>query len=112
MENEIKKIAILHCKKSGRVCTGAACFRTFYDRKKSFEQYQGQDVELSAYFDCNGCDADKLTDPGFTEKLQRMKQENVDRIHIAICCLSKCEQIDKMKEAMDKVGLSYVEGTH
>ena len=51
MEKEIKKIAILHCKKSGRVCTGAACFRAFYDRKKSFEQYEGQPVELSAYFD-------------------------------------------------------------
>ena len=57
MEKEIKKIAILHCKKSGRVCTGAACFRAFYDRKKSFEQYEGQPVELSAYFDCNGCEA-------------------------------------------------------
>lgn len=34
MEKEIKKIAILHCKKSGRVCTGAACFRAFYDRKE------------------------------------------------------------------------------
>ncbi len=68
MEKEIKKIAILHCKKSGRVCTGAACFRAFYDRKKSFEQYEGQPVELSAYFDCNGCEADKLNDPGFTEK--------------------------------------------
>ena len=86
MEKEIKKIAILHCKKSGRVCTGAACFRAFYDRKKSFEQYEGQPVELSAYFDCNGCEADKLNDPGFTEKLERMKEEHVDRIHIGKCC--------------------------
>ncbi len=64
MEQQIQKIAILHCRKSGNVCTGAACFRSFYDRKKAFEQYQGQNVELSAYFDCNGCEADKLTDPG------------------------------------------------
>ena len=111
MEKEIKKIAILHCKKSGRVCTGAACFRAFYDRKKSFEQYEGQPVELSAYFDCNGCEADKLNDPGFTEKLERMKEEHVDRIHIGKCCLARCEQLNQMKEAMDRVGLSYVEGT-
>ena len=112
MEKEIKKIAILHCKKSGRVCTGAACFRAFYDRKKWSMQYEGQPVELSAYFDCNGCEADKLNDPGFTEKLERMKEEHVDRIHIGKCCLARCEQLNQMKEAMDRVGLSYVEGTH
>ena len=112
MEQQIQKIAILHCLKSGNVCTGAACFRSFYDRKKAFEQYQGQNVELSAYFDCNGCEADKLTDPGFTEKLERMRQEHVDRIHIALCCVKRCPQLEQLKSAMDRAGLSYVEGSH
>ena len=112
MEKEIKKIAILHCKKSGRVCTGAACFRAFYDRKKSFEQYEGQPVELSAYFDCNGCEADKLNDPGFTEKLERMKEEHVDRIHIGKCCLARCEQLNQMKKQWTGWVFLIVEGTH
>lgn len=112
MENQIRKIAILHCKKSGRVCTGAACFRTFYDRKKSFAQYAGQDVELSAYFDCNGCEADKLTDPGFCEKLERMKQEHVDKIHIGICAVHKCDQLALIEQALTEHGLAFEEGTH
>ena len=41
-----------------------------------------------------------------------MKEEHVDRIHIGKCCLARCEQLNQMKEAMDRVGLSYVEGTH
>ena len=112
MDKKTHKIAILHCKKSGRVCTGAACFRTFYDRKKSFAQYAGQEVELSAYFDCNGCEADKLTDPGFTEKLQRMNQEHVDKVHIALCAVSSCPQLDKVKQALENQGIVYEEGTH
>lgn len=112
MEKEIRKIAILHCKKSGRVCTGAACFRTFYDRKKNFEQYSGREVELSAYFDCNGCEADKLTDPGFTEKLERMNQEQVDKVHIATCIVHKCEQMDGIKKALDAQGILWEELTH
>ena len=109
---DIKKIAILYCNKSGRVCTGAACFRSFYDRKKNFTQYEGQEVELSAYFHCNGCEADKLADPGFTEKLERMKQENVDKVHIATCIVHKCEQLDLLKQALASQGISYEELTH
>lgn len=112
MEKPVEKIAILHCRKSGTVCTGAACFRTFYDRKKSFAQYEGQTVELSAYFDCNGCEADKLADPGFTEKLERMGQEHVDKILIATCAVHKCPQLDKIKQALDRQHLAWEEGTH
>lgn len=36
------KIAILHCRRSSNVCTGAACFRAFNACEKSFQQYAGQ----------------------------------------------------------------------
>ena len=69
-------------------------------------------MELSAYFHCNGCEADKLADPGFTEKLERMKQENVDKVHIATCIVHKCEQLDLLKQALASQGISYEELTH
>lgn len=112
MENDVKKVAILHCKRSGKRCTGASCFRTFYDRQKAFAQYGGKDVELSAYFDCNGCETDKLTDPNFAEKLDRLKKENVDKIHIATCVVCKCEYQEQIRQAITEHGLTYEEGTH
>jgi predicted metal-binding protein len=48
------KIAILHCRKSMDVCTGAACFKAYNHDLASFAQYAGNRPELAAFFDCGG----------------------------------------------------------
>lgn len=51
------KLAMLCCLKSNRRCTGAACLSTLNDRTRSFAAYEGQEVTLTAFARCNGCEA-------------------------------------------------------
>ena len=64
------KLAMLCCLKSNRRCTGAACLSTLNDRTRSFAAYEGQEVTLTAFARCNGCEAG--LDEGFQEKLDRL----------------------------------------
>ena len=41
MEKEIKKIAILHCKKSGRVCTALRAFGHFMTERNRLNSTKG-----------------------------------------------------------------------
>ena len=68
----MKKIVILACQKANTVCTGAACLRAFNQRTRSFAQYQNEEIELEAFFRCNGCD---VWDDGMQEKLERLIEQ-------------------------------------
>ena len=35
----VKRIAMLNCLKTNRVCAGAACLKAFYERTRAFERY-------------------------------------------------------------------------
>ena len=59
---------MLNCLNSNKVCAGAACFTAFNKRIRSFERYQGMDVEVAAFMRCNGCGNDPETDAGILEK--------------------------------------------
>ena len=52
----MKKIVILACQKANTVCTGAGCLKAFNQKTKSFARYQNEEIELEAFFRCNGCD--------------------------------------------------------
>ncbi len=102
------KIAIMHCRRSSNVCTGAACFRAYnaceksfqqyagnkptlaaffeYNAcEKSFQQYAGNKPTLAAFFDCGGCGIDRSSDPGMQEKMEALKRIGVEKIHLGIC---------------------------
>ena len=68
------KLAMLCCLKSNRRCTGAACLSTLNDRTRSFAPYEGQEVTLTAFARCNGCEAG--IDKGFQEKLDRLVEDH------------------------------------
>ena len=81
----MKKIAMLNCLNSNKVCAGAACFTAFNKRIRSFERYQGMDVEVAAFMRCNGCGNDPETDAEILEKVERLQQEGVelkDAMHV------------------------------
>lgn len=106
------KIAILHCRKSSNVCTGAACFRAYNNSLKSFEQYKDEKPELAAFFDCGGCGIDRNTDAGMIEKMDRLKSEGVEKIHVGICINEKCNQYNDIIEMLDRYKIDYEFGTH
>ena len=49
----MKRIAIVACENSNTVCAGCACLNAFYDRRKSFERYAGEELRLMAFMRCS-----------------------------------------------------------
>ena len=116
----MKHIAILSCRKSIRVCTGASCLGAFNARTRGFAPYADEPVRLDAFFYCNGCDSDPETDPGMLEKLDRLQQIGVETVHTGLCTLSGegvppegyCPRIARIVELLRARGIRVTHGTH
>lgn len=112
------KVAILTCLKACQICTGASCLAAWNSRTRNFAQYAGQDAELVAFMHCNGCDKDPAIDPGMQEKLERLAQIGVDRVHLGVCTRteqadhSRCPRIQNIVDRLEAQGVAIVEGTH
>ncbi len=110
-----KKIAILTCLKASEVCTGYACFKAFNNKKSYFQPYFGQDVELIAFFHCNGCDADYENDEQYKEKMEKIISLKPDAIHVGVCCKPDgrlCPVIENMMQCFKNENINVIEGTH
>lgn len=106
------KIAIMHCRKSSSVCTGAGCFRAYNNCQKSFQQYEGHKPELSAFLDCGGCGIDRETDPGMIEKMDALKSIGVEKIHLGICINAECSDLQNIVDMLEHYKIPYEFGTH
>ena len=125
----MKRIAILACLRSGNVCTGASCLQAFSQRKASFACYGEEPLELVAFMRCNGCQLPEpgapyeartytplAQDAGLMEKVERLQKEQVDIVHVGICCQNRqgqlCPTIAEITEALQQRGMTVVRGTH
>ena len=113
----MKKIAILTCLKSASsVCTGASCFRAVNERKGAFEEYKDEEIQIQAFFQCNGCDSDINTDKGMEEKLQRIIKIRPDAVHVGICAVKKdgqcCNTITKIINVLEENNIKCIKGSH
>lgn len=113
----MKKIAMLTCLNAANsVCTGSGCMRAFNRRTDSFEQYGSEDLELIAFFHCNGCERDCLDDPKLQEKLQRIVEIRPDALHLGVCTVKsggvRCEVIKKYVDFFLEHGICVINGTH
>ena len=113
----MRKIAILGCQKSNQVCAGCACLNAFYDRKKAFERYAGEELRLTAFMRCSKCctEVSPQEEPGFLEKLDRLVSEGTECVHIAKCGLKKgkaCPGMAQMAKCFEERGIEVVWGSH
>lgn len=117
----MKRIAILRCLRSNDVCTGAGCMQALNKRKGSFAVYENEDIELEAYWSCNGCaDCFLRNQQGIEEKLKRIISLHLDAVHIGVCTRQRttdgnwerCKVIDNICEKLLAEGIKIVEGTH
>ena len=113
----MKKIAILACRNANQVCAGCACLNAFYDRKKTFARYDGEEIRLSAFMRCSKCHTEvtPMEEPGFLEKLDRLVSEGTQCIHIGICAMKDgkiCPGMAQMAKAFEDRGIEIVWGTH
>lgn len=111
----MRKIAILNCQKALSVCTGASCLKALHHRKGTFTRYENEDVELVAFWYCNGCGV-PLSDAGLQEKMETIKDLGVDIIHVGGCTRRangvECKLITEMAENLSQDGIQIIRGTH
>ena len=115
----MKKIAILACLRANDVCAGCGCLNAFYDRRKHFERYAGEELLLTAFMRCSSClreGGDPMEDAGFVEKLERLAQEGTQSVHIGVCAGkdadTACPAMRRMAHAFEEKGVEIVWGTH
>ena len=110
------KIAMLNCLRANEVCAGCACLSAFYQRRAAFARYAGTEVELAAFLRCNGCGRPPEEDAGMLEKLDRLKAEGVETVHLGVCTREKggeeCPTITALGRLLEIRGISVVRGTH
>lgn len=112
----MKNIAVLAC---GQVkCTFGGCLNAFYDRKKAFEPYAGEELRLVAMMRCPECmkETDPMTSEAFVKQLERVSGLEEVTLHIGHCAAGRaekgCEGIKKMAAAFEEKGIRVVWGTH
>ena len=112
----MKKIAILTCLKSVNCCTGAACLTAFYNRSGAFQQYVDEELELTTFCHCNGCDSILEQDNGMQEKLERILKIHPDAVHLGVCTLKqetdRCKTVEKFIKIFQDNGIAVIDGTH
>lgn len=117
----MKRIAILRCLRSNDVCTGAACMQAFNRKRAAFARYGAEELELAAYWSCNGCgDCHLQNQEGLEEKLARIASLKVDAVHVGVCTKHRdaqgsqvtCRKIVGICERLREAGIEVVEGTH
>ncbi len=111
-----KKIAILSCLEATKVCTGYGCLNAFNNKIRNFESYT-EELELLAFFYCNGCDADYENDEGYKEKIEKIISLNPDFIHVGVCCKTKnngeyCSTVKNMIKYFEHHNITIIDGTH
>ena len=109
-----RRIAVMVCRETTDGCTGAACFWAFDTKYKNFAQYQDSPVpvKLWGFFHCNGCDSDWDSDEKMKKKLNRLKEEGVEKVHLGVCICRHCPHLDRICSRLEKWEIPYEKGTH
>lgn len=115
---QMKKIAILNCRNAICVCAGASCLHALNSRTGKFGRYEGEEVELCAFWYCNGCDMPD-DDAGLREKIDRVKSFGIESMHLGVCTRlsakeggGECPVITKIADEFEKEGVEIIRGTH
>ena len=114
----MKKIAMLTCLKSvSSVCTGAGCFSALNNRSGAFERYATDELQVSAFFQCNGCEHPLGDNDGLKEKVLRIIKLSPDAVHVGICTKKResseyCAIIIDILEELKAHHIPIVFGTH
>jgi predicted metal-binding protein len=100
-------IAILHCQKVSDTCPGSGCFKAFNEGTATFSKYEEKPT-LSAFMHCGGCDSDWDTDPNMKKKIDRLKADGVERVHIGVCVGLSCDNREDIADMIERNGMEVV----
>lgn len=115
----MRKIGILACNKANKVCAACSCLNAFNDKTFAFKAYENEDVILGAFFRCSHCqDVSVEEDKDFQDKVERLKRENIEVMHVGVCMERtdsngpSCKKVADMKRYLEDEGIKVVVGTH
>ncbi len=86
------KVAILLNEDTSFKCTGSGCLKAFFSKTDAFDDYP-ENAELVAFFHIGG----KLEN-----KLQRLKEKNVETIHLSSCLRSKYDGYEELAKRLSE----------
>ena len=109
-----RRIAIMVCKRTTGHCTGYACFCAFDRKLENFAQYAQSPVPviLWGFFHCNGCETDWSADAGMQRKLNLLKEQGVEKLHLGVCIRNNCPKLELLCRQLESYGIPYELGTH
>lgn len=96
----MKKIAVFTCGEVSRKCPGTGCFRAFNTVSDSFERYCEEEIELTAYNVCPGCDNSPLEN--LEAKIPKLLKHGTDTVHISTCIRGRCPRYEKFAEMLSE----------
>ena len=111
----MKNIAMITCRNVAHSCAGVGCMKAFNGRTGPFAAYEGEDLQLIAYIHCNGCESKYGEDESLQKKLDRLKKEETDVVHLGICTVKEeqeCPTILAMAADLEASGITIVRRTH
>ena len=108
---------MINCVKATDVCAGVSCMDAFYDRKAAFGAYDGEELRMTAFMLCRGCDCDIETDEGLQRKIERLVKSGTEVAHFGRCTKDQqtggdCKNIIKLMDKLERLGIKTVRGTH
>lgn len=105
-------IAIMACRKLVGKCSGTGCFKAYNNSTAAFEIYGDNKPALSSFFYCIGCNDTITNDEDWNHKIQQLKKNNVDTIHLSRCIKVECDHYEKHREILINEGFKVVLGSH
>lgn len=115
----MKRIAVLRCLKSSSQCSGAGCLKILFNKEKVYSKYKEEDIQLVAFWTCNGCKDVSLGDEeGLRRKIASMERFTVDIVHLSHCVFKKktdgsekiCSQVSAIVSELEKKGVRVEKG--
>ncbi|MGX8794996.1 CGGC domain-containing protein [Fusibacter sp. JL298sf-3] len=86
------KIAVMACRKLVNKCTGIGCYNAFHKKAHAFAPYVNEDVEMSCLFYCAGCAETVYDGEDWSHKVEQLKRNGVETVHLARCIEVECAQ--------------------
>lgn len=106
----MKKIAVMTCDKLKNQCSGTSCFEAFHRKKEAFKIYESNEIELGAFFSCNGCNIALAESMAYM--FNQLRKKEIATIHIARCIEVECYRYEGIQTMLENEGFQVVHGSH
>lgn len=96
----MKKIGIFICGDVAERCTANGCLRAFNEKNDAFERYSNEDIILSSFNTCIGCEKDPLAN--LEVKIEKFLKAEIEVVHLSTCIRGRCDHYEAFAVALSQ----------